>query len=121
MDRCPYCQSPLEWSAQRDHARCTGCAGLYTADMTPVRLEAPSGGFNAEFQAIFEQQLGFAPRLVPDRPPAYWGGAGSSPSGSSPANQFQRMMQIGIGGFVFFILAIVGAYVAWILYTSIPH
>lgn len=124
MDRCPHCQSPLEWSTQREHARCTGCAGLYTADGTPVRLEAPGGGFNAEFQAIFEQQLGFTPRIVPNRPPAYWGGGGGggapSPATQS-ANSFQRMMQIGIAGFVFFILATVGAYVAWIVYSSLPH
>lgn len=121
MDRCPSCQSPLEWSAQRGHARCTGCAGLYTADMTPVRLEAPGGGFNAEFQAIFEQQLGFTPRMVPNRPPAYWGGGAGSARQPMPANPIQRMIQLSIMGFVFVILASVGAYVAWILFASMPH
>jgi len=124
MDRCPSCQSPLEWTPTREHARCSGCAGLYVSDGTPVRLEAPGGGFNPEFQAIFEQQLGFAPRIVPNRPPAYWGsgggGGGSAPQ-PMPGNQFQKMMQIGIAGFVFFILATVAAYVAWVVYASIPH
>lgn len=123
MDRCPHCQSPLEWSAQREHARCTGCAGLYAAGGTPVRLEAPGGGFNPEFQAIFEQQLGFPARVVPNRPPAYWGGGGGGGSApmQAPPNPIARMMTIGISLFVFAILGMVALYVAWVLYASVPH
>ncbi len=124
MDRCPHCQSPLEWSPQRAHARCTGCAGLYTADGTPVRLEAPGGGFNAEFQAIFEEQLGFTPRLVPNRPPAYWGPSAGTPSAAyaaPPPSPIARMMTIGITLFVFAILGAVGLYVAWVIYAAMPR
>jgi hypothetical protein len=121
MDRCPSCQSPLEWSAQRERARCTGCAGLYAGDGTPIRLEAPGGGFNPEFQAIFEQELGFPARIVPNRPPAYWGGGGGGTRQPMPPNPIQRIIQLSIAGFVFFILAAVGAYVAWVLFASIPH
>lgn len=124
MDRCPHCQSPLERSAA-GHARCTGCAGLYAPDTTPVRLEAPGGGFNPEFQAIFEEQLGFARRVVPNRPPAYWGGgAGGAPASApmqAPPNPIAKIMTIGITLFVFAILGLVGLYVAYVLYASMPH
>ncbi len=91
--------------------------------MTPVRLEAPGGGFDAEFQAMFEQQLGFAPRIVPNRPPAYWGGGAGARSApmQAPPNPIARMMTIGISLFVLTILGMVALYVGWVLYTSIPH
>jgi hypothetical protein len=128
MSTCPGCGAPLEWSPNgQQHARCTRCAGLYSGDggsLTPVRLEAPGGGFNAEFQAIFEQQLGFAARRVPNQPPAYWGGGGGSGGGgdASPApNAIQRAIQLSILAFVLLLLGGIGLYVGWIVWTTIPH
>ena len=122
MSTCTDCGAPLEWTPSREHARCSRCAALFTSDLTPVRLEAPGGGFEPDFQAIFEEQLGFSRRNVPPTPPSYWGVARSAPrAAQAPANNIARMMQIGIAGFVFFILAIVGLYVAWVLYAAIPH
>lgn len=94
--------------------------------MTPIRLEAPTGGFEPEFQAIFEENLGFPRRVVPPVPPRYWGGGGGGGGASRggapmPASPIQRMMQIGIAGFVFLLLGGIGLYVAWIVYTSMPH
>jgi hypothetical protein len=124
MSNCSDCGAPLEWTPSREHARCSRCAGLYTADGTPVRLEAPGGGFNPGFQAVFEQQLGFSPRVVPPTPPRYWGGGGGMQGGAPapmPANPVQRIIQLSIAGLVLFILAGVGLYVAWVVYSSMPH
>src|SRR4051812_16661493 len=105
MSTCTSCGAALEWSPNgQGHARCTRCAALFSSDgasLTPVRLEAPGGGFNPDFQAIFEQQLGFSPRQVPRQPPAYWGGPGGAPSGGAPSTSaIQRIMQLSILAFV---------------------
>lgn len=122
MTSCPECAAPLERSPDGNAARCTRCAALFSGDLRPIRLEAPGGGFDPEFQAMFEANLGFAPRVVPNRPPSYWGGGApdlATPRAGTP--DVARIMQLAIAGFVVLILGLVAAYVAWVLYASLPH
>jgi hypothetical protein len=127
MNTCTSCGSALELAPTGGaHARCTRCAALFSVGndgLTPVRLEAPGGGFNAGFQAIFEQQLGFAPRQVPSQPPSYWGGGGGGGGvpQAAPPNAIQRTIQLSILAFVLLLLGGIGAYVAWIVWSTIPH
>lgn len=85
------------------------------------------GGFDPGFQAAFEEQLGFSPRIVPPTPPPYFGpgpaasGGGFTPSAPTPTSPLQRTIQIGIALFVFGLLGMIGLYVAYVLWTSIPH
>lgn len=61
---CFSCDGALECvqRANEIYCRCSRCGILTTwngTTPTPVQVSAPGGGFNAEFQAIFEQNLGF--------------------------------------------------------------
>lgn len=123
MLTCTSCGAPLELSPSgQGHARCTRCAGLFTVGqdgLTPVKLVAPGGGFDPGFQAIFEEKLGFAPRQVPRQPPSY--SAGDGPAPAAPANAIQRTIQLSILAFVALVLGGVGLYVAWIVWSALPH
>jgi uncharacterized C2H2 Zn-finger protein len=66
---CPSCQGGLERS---DHegatfTRCAKCGMLSRAvghgGLQAVVVTPPGGGWNAEFQAIFETKLGFSKRV----------------------------------------------------------
>lgn len=63
---CLSCGGPLEFAGQNAaYARCTHCLALYTnqnRSLTPMQVQAPGGGNNPEFNAMYAQQLGFAPR-----------------------------------------------------------
>jgi hypothetical protein len=115
---CDGCGSTdLEWTADGAHARCRRCPSLFTRDGAGLRrvvVEAPGGGYNPAFQAIFEENLGFTPRAGSFDGPSMGGGA-------APGNPLQRTIQLMVVAFVGFIFLAVGAYVAWILYASLPH
>lgn len=70
---CTQCQGELE-VVQKDNetiTRCKKCgllSRLQGAFLVPIIVNAPSGGWDPEFQAIFEEQLGFKKR-VRKRPP----------------------------------------------------
>lgn len=117
---CDNCGSTdLEWAGDGQHARCRRCPSLFTRDgggLRRVVVEAPGGGYNPAFQAIFEQELGFAPRAGSFDPRAM-----PTSGGAPPGNPLQRMIQMGVVALVGFIFLAVGAYVAWILYSSLPH
>lgn len=67
-EQCPSCRSSLEF-AKNDEVtavRCTNCGLLlsYTgAHYVPLHVEAPGGGWDPKFQALFEQKLGFTYKL----------------------------------------------------------
>lgn len=61
---CPQCQGALETVETKEGplTRCSRCGILSSWDgnwLRPVIVEAPGGGWNGEFQALFEQNLGF--------------------------------------------------------------
>jgi hypothetical protein len=64
---CLQCGGPFEYAgANKEHARCTRCLALH-AVVAPghvqlIDVRAPNGQVDAQFTAIFAQQLGFAPR-----------------------------------------------------------
>jgi hypothetical protein len=75
--QCLYCGGPFEWAGGGQHARCTRCLNIFTREqsgqLTPVVVDAPGGGFNPEFNAVFAQNLGFGPPppgAVPRPPPS---------------------------------------------------
>jgi hypothetical protein len=66
---CPICSGAFEVIQPEGEmiARCSRCGALYQVQpgggMMPVIVEAPGGGWNAEFQAIFEEKLGFKKKV----------------------------------------------------------
>jgi hypothetical protein len=108
---CQRCGCPhLEYAASA--ARCTQCSALYAQSeggWAPLIVQAPGGGENPEFNAIFEQKLGFGPRPMQQMP-----------MHAAPPNPIARYMQIGIGCFVAAILCSVLAYVVLVLMRSMP-
>jgi len=70
---CTQCRGILEIIQNEDGiiTRCSKCGLLSSWDgnwLQPIIVEAPGGGWNGEFQAIFEENLGFR-RKVRTRPP----------------------------------------------------
>lgn len=85
--QCLYCGGALEWAS--DKARCSRCLNLFqhqAGQLTPVVVQAPGGGFNPEFNQMFQEQLGFGP------PPP-----GAMPRPPGPAQPAQGQ---GGGGFL---------------------
>ena len=65
---CPQDQGALEIVDKEGEVftRCTKCGLLSRQDgqfLMPVIVQAPTGGWDPEFQAIFEEQLGFIKRV----------------------------------------------------------
>jgi hypothetical protein len=62
--QCLNCGGAFEWAGNGQYARCTRCLALFNhqnGQLTPIRVEAPGGGNNPEFNAMFAQNLGFGP------------------------------------------------------------
>ena len=62
--QCLNCGGPFEWAGNGQHARCMRCLSLFNnnnGQLTPIKVEAPGGGYNPEFNAIFARNLGFGP------------------------------------------------------------
>jgi hypothetical protein len=62
--QCPSCGGAFEWAGNGQHARCTRCLALFNnqnGQLTPIQVQAPGGGHNPEFNAMFAQNLGFGP------------------------------------------------------------
>lgn len=64
----PICQGTLERidDEGETYTRCPKCGLLSTFEgnfLVPLIVDAPGGGWDAEFQAIFEEQLGFKKRV----------------------------------------------------------
>lgn len=61
---CLNCGGQFEWAGGGKHARCMRCLSMFSHEggqLTPIVVQAPGGGFNPEFNAIFAQNLGFGP------------------------------------------------------------
>ena len=62
--QCLNCGGAFEWAGNGQYARCTRCLALFNnqnGQLTPIHVEAPGGGHNPEFNAMFAQNLGFGP------------------------------------------------------------
>jgi hypothetical protein len=62
--QCPSCGGAFEWAGNGQYARCTRCLALFNnqnGQLTPIQVQAPGGGHNPEFNAMFAQNLGFGP------------------------------------------------------------
>jgi hypothetical protein len=62
--QCLNCGGAFEWAGNGTYARCTRCLSLFgnqNGQLTPIKVEAPGGGNNPEFNAIYAQNLGFGP------------------------------------------------------------
>ncbi len=62
--QCLNCGGPLEWAGSGQHARCVRCLSMFnqqSGQLTPLVVQAPGGGYNPEFNAIFARNLGFGP------------------------------------------------------------
>lgn len=62
--QCLNCGGPFEWAGNGQHARCMRCLSMFNnnnGQLTPIVVQAPGGGFNPEFNAIFAKNLGFGP------------------------------------------------------------
>jgi hypothetical protein len=62
--QCPSCGGAFEWAGNGQYARCTRCLALFNnqgGQLTPIQVQAPGGGNNPEFNAMFAQNLGFGP------------------------------------------------------------
>lgn len=69
--QCLSCGGGLEFAGGGAHARCQRCCRLFSTQgggLTPLQVQAPGGGDNPQFNAMYAQQLGFAPRQ-PEPPP----------------------------------------------------
>lgn len=81
--QCLSCGGAFEWAGNGQYARCTRCLALFNnqgGQLTPIQVQAPGGGHNPEFNAMFAQNLGFGP----PPPGAGMGGAGM---GAPPPQQ----------------------------------
>ena len=61
---CLSCGGAFEWAGNGQYARCTRCLALFSnqnGQLTPIQVQAPGGGNNPEFNAMFAQNLGFGP------------------------------------------------------------
>src|SRR5262245_58494979 len=62
--QCLNCGGAFEFAGGGQHARCTRCLALFSNNhgpLTPIRVEAPGGGYNPDFNAMFARNLGFGP------------------------------------------------------------
>ncbi len=62
--QCLNCGGPFEWAGNGQYARCMRCLSLFNNEngrFTPIVVEAPGGGWNPEFNAMFAKNLGFGP------------------------------------------------------------
>jgi DNA-directed RNA polymerase subunit RPC12/RpoP len=66
---CPICTAALDVVEKDDSVltRCTSCGALSqvkgVGGMVPIIVTPPGGGWNPEFQAMFEEELGFTYKL----------------------------------------------------------
>ncbi|MFZ5820834.1 MAG: hypothetical protein ACOYYJ_13115 [Chloroflexota bacterium] len=66
---CPICQAAFERVEIEGTVlvRCPRCGALYDVrpleGLTPIVVEAPGGGWHPEFQALFEEKLGFRKKV----------------------------------------------------------
>ena len=63
--QCLACGGGLEFAGGGAHARCQRCCRLFSVQgggLTPLQVQAPGGGDDPQFNAMYAQQLGFAPR-----------------------------------------------------------
>lgn len=64
QQQCPQCGGGFEYAGGGQYARCMRCLGLYkneNGQLTTIVVQAPGGGHNPEFNAMFAQNLGFGP------------------------------------------------------------
>lgn len=62
--QCLNCGGAFEYAGGGQYARCTRCLALFqnqNGQLTPIQVQAPGGGNNPEFNAMFAQNLGFGP------------------------------------------------------------
>ena len=62
--QCLSCGGGFEWAGNGQYARCVRCLALFSnqgGQLTPIVVQAPGGGHNPEFNAMFAKNLGFGP------------------------------------------------------------
>ncbi len=62
--QCLNCGGPFEYAQGGACARCMRCLSLFQVQggqLTPIVVQAPGGGYNPQFNAMFAQNLGFGP------------------------------------------------------------
>lgn len=61
---CTACGGGFEFAGGGKYARCVRCQALFSLESgqpVPIVVQAPGGGNNPQFNAMFAQNLGFAP------------------------------------------------------------
>lgn len=84
--QCSACGGQLEYAGGGQYGRCMKCLALYQVQggsLTPIVVQAPGGGNNPEFNAMFAKNLGFGP------PPAGAGQGGGGGGGYQHGPSFQ--------------------------------
>ena len=87
---CLNCGGQFEWAGGGKHARCMRCLSMFNHEngqLTPIVVQAPGGGYNPEFNAVFAQNLGFGPPPPGSQPmpPPQMQGYGQQGYGQQPA------------------------------------
>ena len=104
---CLNCGGQFEWAGGGQHARCTRCLSLFSQErgqLTPIVVQAPGGGFNPEFNAIFARNLGFGPPPpgAQPMPPPQYGQQPPGPQHNLAAGTFDvgggHQLQVKING-----------------------
>ena len=97
---CQKCgDSGLEYSPDKEFARCTKCLALHQVDgpgqLTLMDVRAPNGQVDPEFTATFAQNLGFAPRKATQHV------VGVGPVGLVvPTGRIERDLRNKVSGFI---------------------
>lgn len=99
QQQCPNCGGAFEYAGGGQYARCMRCLALFQnqgGQLTPIVVQAPGGGNNPEFNAMFAKNLGFGPPPPGAGMPPQQSSEGSRGAGS-PNNFAQGTFDMGGG------------------------
>lgn len=85
--QCLNCGGGFEWAGNGQYARCTRCLSLFgnqNGQLMPIQPQAPGGGHDPQFNAMYAQNLGFGP------PPPGAGMQGMPPQAQAQPNNFAQ-------------------------------
>jgi len=129
--QCLSCGGGFEWAGNGQYARCVRCLALFSnqgGQLTPIVVEAPGGGHNPEFNAMFAKNLGFGPPPNQHPPGSFDMGGGQrlqvTINGKDPekfAKDEVKSMIWGwiIGGIILVVMVLViGGVVGYVLLTK---
>jgi hypothetical protein len=120
--KCLNCGGPLEYAGNNAaYARCTHCLALFenhNPNLVPIQVQAPGGGNNPQFNAVFAQQLGFAPRQASHETFNLGGGVGVKVNTAAIERKAKAKISGCIWGIIFSVVffIIFAAVVGWILW-----